>query len=379
VAGLTSTDSRNILALNCGSSSLKFGMYNVRSGDASLLCEGEAEEIGSGHGQFWFRHTTEEAKCKQTLAIPDHQAALTRALGAVKDSGAPDPDGVGHRFVHGGPNLRAHQMVRPETLQSLEQSIPFAPLHMPAALAVLKEVESRTPRVPQVVCLDTAFHRTLPDVSRQFALSAEARQLGVERFGFHGLSLESILAQMTEIPEKLIVAHLGNGCSITAIKGGKSIDTTMGLTPTGGIMMGTRCGDIDPGVLIFLMQHGFSDRDRLSTLVDHQSGLRGVSETTSDVRELVRVRQSDGRADLALRMFTYQLRKAVAAMAGALGGLDLLVFAGGIGENNNDLRNEVRTGLSFLGNFKVAVIPSQEDLQIARVTESLLTSSSDAT
>ncbi len=184
----------------------------------------------------------------------------------MKNSGAPAPDAAGHRFVHGGPTLREHQMVRPEIIRTLEESVAFAPLHMPAALAVLKEVGNRIPGLPQAVCFDTSFHRTLPDVSRQFALPAEARRLGVERFGFHGISIESILTQMSDVPEKLVIAHLGNGCSVTAIKSGKSIDTTMGLTPTGGIMMGTRCGDLDPGVLLFLMGHGFSDRDRLSTL-----------------------------------------------------------------------------------------------------------------
>jgi acetate kinase len=249
---------------------------------------------------------------------------------------------------------------------------------MPAALAVLREIRDRLPRLPQVVCFDTAFHRTLPDVSRRFALSNEVTRLGVERFGFHGLSLESILAQMSDIPDKLIVAHLGNGCSVTAIKQGESVDTTMGLTPTGGIMMGTRSGDLDPGVLLFLMQHGFSDRDRLWGLVDHQSGLLGVSETTSDVRQLLELRGRDERADLALRMFTYQVKKAIAAMAAALGGVDKLVFAGGIGENNSDLRREVANGLTFLGNFENTVIPSQEDLQIARLTDRLLASQSEA-
>jgi acetate kinase len=364
--------SRKVLALNCGSSSLKFGLYQVTGEDASLLCEGEAEEIGGTHGQFWFRREPGEPKRKHALALSDHSTALRHAFGALKESGNPDPDAAGHRFVHGGPTLRDHSVVRPETVKSLEASVPFAPLHMPAALAVLKGVENQLPGVPQVVCLDTAFHRTLPDVSRRFPLSGEVTRLGVERYGFHGLSLESILAQMSELPEKLVVAHLGNGCSVTAIKRGESVDTTMGLTPTGGIMMGTRCGDLDPGVLLFLMQHGFADHDRLSRLVDHQSGLLGVSETTSDMRELLQLRRADERAALALRMFGYQLKKAIAGMAAALGGLDKLVFAGGIGENNSDLRDEVSEGLAFIGKFKTAVIPSQEDLQIASLTGRLL-------
>src|SRR3954454_3458326 len=256
--------SRNILALNCGSSSLKFGLYRVNSGNASLICEGEAEEIGGTHAQFWFSHAEAEDKQKRALAIPDHQAALGQALQSMKNDGAPVPDAAGHRFVHGGPKLREHQVVRPEIIQTLEEAVSFAPLHMPAALAVLKEMANRIPGLPQVVCFDTSFHRKLPDVSRRFALPGDVTSLGVERFGFHGLSIESILAQMSDLPEKLVIAHLGNGCSVTAIKSGKSIDTTMGLTPTGGIMMGTRCGDLDPGVLLFLMQHGYGDRDRLS-------------------------------------------------------------------------------------------------------------------
>ena len=377
MAGLSAPDGRNVLALNCGSSSLKFGLYRVTADDASLLFEGEAEEIGSTRAQFWIRHKSNEDKHRRAGAIPDHQAALAQALQSLKESGAPDLDAAGHRFVHGGPKLREHQIIRPGTVDVLQEAIAFAPLHMPAALAVLKQLGNRLPKLVQAVCFDTAFHNTLPDVSRQFPLSAEVRRLGVERFGFHGLSLESVLAQMTEIPQRLVVAHLGNGCSITAIRHGLSIDTTMGLTPTGGIMMGTRCGDLDPGVLLFAMQHGFSDRDRLSTLVDHQSGLLGVSETTSDVRELLEKRTRDERADLALRMFSYQVKKAIGSMSAALGGLDKLVFAGGIGENNAELRKELAAELGYLGRFEVAVIPSQEDLQIARITDRLLTSSRD--
>ncbi|MFL6416986.1 MAG: acetate/propionate family kinase [Bryobacteraceae bacterium] len=368
---MTSAACRSVLALNCGSSSLKFGLYQAAE-NVSLICEGEAEEIGTAQAQFWFRDSPNADKHKWVMAVQDHQAALHEALRAMKESGIPKPDAAGHRFVHGGPKLRDHQVVQAETTSILENAIPFAPLHIPAALAVLKEVQSRFPELPQVICLDTVFHRTLPDVARCFALPVGVRELGVERFGFHGLSLESILAQIKKVPEKLVVAHLGNGCSVTAIKNGKSIDTTMGLTPTGGIMMGTRCGDLDPGVLLFLLRHGVADIDRLSSLFDHESGLLGVSGKTSDVRKLLELRHSDARADLALRMFSYQVKKAIAEMTAALGGLDRLVFAGGIGENNTDLRNDLAAGLAFAGKFELSVIPSQEDLQIARLTGDLL-------
>lgn len=172
--------------------------------------------------------------------------------------------------------------------------------------------------------------------------------------------------------ERLVVAHLGNGASITAIRNGKSVETTMGLTPTGGIMMGTRCGDLDPGAVIYLMRHGYGSPEALEELFDHRSGLLGVSGATSDVRDLLSTRNQDARADLALRMFCYQVRKAIAAMAAALGGLDALVFTGGVGEHAAEIRNEICSGLEFLGGFQTPALPAQEDLQIARITARLI-------
>jgi acetate kinase len=248
--------------------------------------------------------------------------------------------------------------------------VPFAPLHLPASLEVITAVQEKMPELPQVICLDTAFHRSMPDVARTFALPAAVRQKGVERYGFHGLSLESILAQLEKVPEKLVVAHLGNGSSITAIRSGKSIDTTMGLTPTGGVMMGTRCGDLDPGVMIFLARHGFEKADDLEDMTNRKSGLLGVSGSSSDVRQLLEARAKPD-ADLALRMFCYQVRKSIAAMAGALSGIDLLVFTGGIGENAYAVRREIGGPWPWMSHFETRVLPAQEDLQIARIAVSL--------
>jgi acetate kinase len=195
--------------------------------------------------------------------------------------------------------------------------------------------------------------------------------LGVERFGFHGLSLESIVARMNPVPERLVVAHLGNGSSITAICKGQSIDTSMGLTPAGGILMGTRSGDLDPGAIVYLMRNGYQSAEKMEALIDRQSGLLGISEKSSDVRELLRMRGEDVRADLALKMFCYQTRKTIASMAAALGGLDVLVFTGGIGEHATPLRYEICARLKFLGDFEVRVLPAQEDLQIARIAQKL--------
>jgi acetate kinase len=338
-----------ILALNCGSSSLKFGLYRSAPGGPLLVREGEAEEIGRKES--------------------DHPAALAHALEIVNK--ADDITAVGHRIVHGGADVRTHQILTPKVMEKLHAAIPFAPLHLPVALSVIEATERKLPKARQVVCLDTAFHREMPPVSRTFPLPHEVRRLGVERFGFHGLSLESIVARMHTVPERLVVAHLGNGSSITAICKGQSIDTSMGLTPAGGILMGTRSGDLDPGVIVYLMRNGYESAEKLEALIDRQSGLLGISERSSDVRELLRRRGEDVRADLALKMFCYQTRKTIASMAAALGGLDVLVFTGGIGEHAGSLRDEICAGLKFLGDFQVRVLPAQEDLQIARITEKL--------
>jgi acetate kinase len=340
---------RVILALNCGSSSLKFGLYRSRMGGPLLVREGEAEEIG-----------------RKNSSIPDHAAALARALESMSE--AANITAVGHRIVHGGADVRTHQVLTPDVMERLQAAVPFAPLHVPAALSVIEATERKLPKARQVVCLDTAFHREMPPVSRTLPLSSAVRGLGVERFGFHGLSLESIVAQMDAVPDRLVVAHLGNGSSITAIRKGQSIDTSMGLTPAGGIMMGTRCGDLDPGTIVYLMRKGYEIAEKLEALIDRESGLLGISETSSDVRELLRARSEDARADLALEMFCYQARKTIASMAATLGGLDALIFTGGIGEHAAPLRDEICAGLKFLGDFQVRILPAQEDLQIARIT-----------
>ena len=362
---------RLVLALNCGSSSLKFGVYRAGEGNPELLCEGEAEEIGRDGSSFWIE-TGGKKECER-LASAHHGEALAHALDLLGKQGFREFGVVGHRVVHGGPEVREHRELDDETLTLLKAAIDFAPLHLPASLKVIGAVSARMPNSRQVICLDTAFHRDMPDVAKNFALPKDIREMGVERYGFHGLSLESILAQLKTIPERLVVAHLGNGSSITAIRHGKSVDTTMGLTPTGGVMMGTRTGDLDPGVMLFLMRKGYGDAAKLEDLVDHKSGMAGISGIGSDVRELMNAR-SDANADLALRMFCYQVRKAIAAMAGALGGMDLLIFTAGIGEHAEELRNEICRPLKFIDAFEIRVLPAQEDLQIARIAQRIVSS-----
>ena len=352
-------EEHHILALNCGSSSLKFGVFS----NDNLLIDGEAEELGGGQSRFWSRDQN-GVKKEATQPVPDHKAAFAmvrKILGDIKLSAA------GHRVVHGGPALREHFRLSDDALDKLKTAVPFAPLHLPASLAVIEAVSESMGNLPQVVCLDTAFHRHLPDVAKTLPFSPKVREQGVERYGFHGLSLESIVAQLNEIPARTVVAHLGNGSSVTAVQDGKSVDTSMGLTPSGGVMMGTRCGDVDPGALLYLLKQGWNAGE-LETLVDHQSGLLGVSGRSSDVRELTKARDADSKSDLALRMFAYQVKKAIASMAAALGGLDLLVVTGGIGEHSKAVLSDIVTGLSFLGKFELKTLPSQEDLQIARIT-----------
>ena len=349
---------------------MKFGLYETCPNDAKAICEGVFERLGQSQGQFWFRLGSGE-KQTSNVALLDAPAAFQRAIEVMRQNGAPEPQAIGHRIVHGGSKVRGHTVVTGEVMERLQEAIHFAPLHVPVALEIAKEAQKQYLTLPQVACLDTAFHRGMPDVSRTIPLPRKIRDLGVEKYGFHGLSVESVLHQLSPLPLRVVVAHLGGGCSITAVHKGQSVDNTMGMTPTGGIMMGTRPGDLDPGVLVFLLRHGYASADSLEDVLDHDSGLLGISGTTGDLRELQQSREQEEHADLALRMFVYQVKKAIAAMAASLGGLDALVFTGGIGEHADCVRDQVVAQLRFLGEFSVHVLPSQEEKTIAAITAAL--------
>jgi acetate kinase len=361
----------NILALNAGSSSLKFGLYRVESSRIEMLLSGEAESIGGEKG---------------------HREAIVRIGRRLADSRMPAPDAIGHRIVHGGPKLRQHCLIDDAVLRELEAAAVFAPLHTPSALSVIRFAQEHFPGLPQAACFDTTFHAELPEVARVLPIPKDLRLEGIQRYGFHGLSCESIVHQLADdLPDRLVIAHLGNGASVTAVKGGKSIDTSMGLTPTGGVIMGTRSGDLDPGVLVYLMREKKFDADMIEELVDHRSGLLGISGVDSDMRRLHDDASSNADARLAIRMFCYSVRKQIAAMVAALDGIELLVFTGGIGENDAEARAAICSGLSWIGvrldearnrstsnpindpasRFAVRVLPSQEDEQIARHTGAL--------
>jgi len=339
-----------VLALNCGSSSLKFGLFRVEASIPKALLSGEVESIGGRQGKFWAKDGNDKPLVSESANFASQQDAVARIVAFLTDCKESQPVAVGHRVVHGGPNLRRHCLVDEMVLRQLEVATAFAPLHNPLALSVIRFAQEHFPQLPQVACFDTAFHAGMPDVARTLPIPREMRSDGIRRYGFHGLSCESIIRQLgADRPDRLIIAHLGNGVSITAVKVGQSIDTSMGLTPTGGVIMGTRCGDLDPGVLVYLMREKNFDAARLEALVDHQSGLLGISGIDSDMRRLHEVSRSNADARLAIQMFCYSIRKQVAAMIAALEGLDLLVFTGGIGEHDATVRATICSSLSWLG------------------------------
>jgi acetate kinase len=385
---------RIVLALNSGSSSLKFGLYRVGSARTDTLLGGEAESIGEQEGKFHAQGPGDETLVSETRSIPGQREAIVRIGELLADAKMPAPAAIGHRIVHGGPALRQHCLVDDAVLQQLAAASGFAPLHIPSALSVIRFALEHFPGLPQAACFDTTFHADLAEVARVLPIAREWRREGIQRYGFHGLSCESIVHQLAgDLPDRLIIAHLGNGASVTAVKGGKSIDTSMGLTPTGGVMMGTRSGDLDPGVLIYLLREKRFDAAMLEDLVDHHSGLLGISGIGSDMRRLHAAAATNADARLAIAMFCYSVRKQVAAMIAALDGADLVVFTGGVGENDAAARAMICGGLSWIGvtldearnrsahnpisdpasRCSVRILASQEDEQIARHTWALVT------
>ena len=387
----------NVLALNSGSSSLKFGLYRVTGSRTDMLLSGAAESIGERNGRFVAKDGQQNELVSETTAISSQGEAIIRITRLLAEASLPTPAAIGHRIVHGGPKLRQHCLIDESVMRELEAAAVFAPLHTPSALSVIRFAQEHFHGIAQVACFDTAFHAELPDVARVLPIPKALQSEGIQRYGFHGLSYESIMHQLAnEVPERIVIAHLGNGASVTAIKHGKSIDTSMGLTPTGGVIMSTRSGDLDPGVLIYLMREKKFDAYKLEALVDHRSGLLGISGVGSDMRSLHEAAASNSvpsnaDAQLAIQMFCISVRKQVAAMIAVLDGVDLLVFTGGIGENDAKVRAAICDGLSWIGvsldpvrnqsvsnpvngaesRCAVRVLASQEDAQIARHTWSI--------
>lgn len=289
-----------------------------------------------------------------------------KALDRFKDK---EIDAIGHRIVFGGDDFPKPIVIDEHVMSNLRSLSKFAPLHMPNELSIVELFGKHFAGVPQVACFDTSFHRTIPKIARYFSINQELQKDGIKKFGFHGLSYESIVKQFDRCPDKMIVAHIGSGVSLCAIKGGESVDTSMGLTPLGGVMMGTRPGDLDPGVILYLLREKKISFDDLESLLYFKSGLRGMSGKSADIRELLEDKQED-----VIDVFCYQIAKAIGAYGVALAGVDALVFTGGIGENSQEIRDRITDKIKSIGlsKDKIMVKPAQEEKMIERHVLSLV-------
>jgi acetate kinase len=359
-----------IFVLNSGSSSLKFGMYYPGANDEEALLTGSADGIGQDNGSLHVRSSTGESLVKCECIHESQSHALTIVAEAIREHIHSAPVAVGHRVVHGGPHLTAHQPITPKVVDELRAATHFAPVHIPQALSLIASAHSIFPSAMQFACFDDVFHQTMPEIASHLPLPQRYFDAGVRRYGFHGLSYESLVHHFgAQLPERAIFAHLGNGASLCALRNKASIDTTMGLTPAGGIPMGTRSGDLDPGVILHLLRTEKLDADKVEDLINHQSGLFALSCGVSDVKTLEDgARSSDPRATFALNVLAVSVRKAIGAYTALLGGVDLLVFTGGIGEHSDYIRSAATGGLEFLGLTpdKIKIVPAQEEQQIAR-------------
>ena len=395
-----------ILVLNCGSSSIKYALYDMD--DKRVITSGGIEKIGLPDSFLKLKYNGQKIQIDRP--IEEHTAGvqfifevLTTGEYAVLES-LDELDAVGHRMVHGGEKFNQSVLLTPEVMTVFEACNDLAPLHNPANIKGVNAVKALLPDIPQVGVFDTAFHQTMPDYAYMYALPYDLyQQYGVRRYGFHGTSHRYVSQRVCESlgikPEgtRIITCHIGNGASIAAVKDGRCVDTSMGLTPLEGLIMGTRCGDIDAGAVTFLMDKLGLDTKQLSALLNKQSGLAGISQLSSDFRDILAgIAQGNDKARLAKEMYTYRIKKYIGQYAAAMGGVDIILFTGGAGENQWEVREGATTGLEFMGvklddaknrscrateaiisaddsSVKVCVIPTDEELMIALDTESLCT------
>ncbi len=342
-----------VLALNAGSSSLKFAVFKGNAPPVRVL-SGAIDRIGTPESTFALQRIGDQQAERARLPVPDHVSALEYLLKRLTET-AIEVAAVGHRVVHGGLHYREPQPVDSAMLMELRRISSFDPEHLPSQIALMEVSAAHFPGVPKIACFDTAFHSTIPRVARLLSIPRRYEAKGVQRYGFHGLSYAYMIQELQCLADasaadgRIILAHLGNGASMAAVRDGRSLDTTMALTPAGGLVMGTRAGDLDPGLMLFLARSEHMTLGQFDHLVNHESGLLGVSETSSDMRDLLVRAGDDVRAAEAVALFCYQAKKWIGAYAAALGGLDTLVFAGGIGENAAPVRARICEGLGFLG------------------------------
>ncbi|HEY0263113.1 MAG TPA: acetate/propionate family kinase [Granulicella sp.] len=385
----------HILVLNSGSTSLKFTIFEAEESTPVTLLKGEIGGIGSAHATLTLRDAEgtdlAPASTASQARISSLSDAIAFAAKALTASEMPAIDAIGYRVVHPGPRLLGHQIITDEVIENLLEAETIAPLHDPAAVALIRTMQSRFPGIPHIACFDTVFHETLPPEASTYAIPARYSEEGVRRYGFHGLACESVCDQLRaagELPKRLAIAHLGGGSSVTAVLDGRSVDTSMGLTPTGGVVMSTRPGDLDPGLVVYLMRKG-GDAVSIDSLLNNGSGLKALTGN-SDVRTIrTAATHGDDQALFALRVFTRSVTKTLGGYLALLGGLDAIAFSGGIGEHDPSTRAEILAPMQALGiqldpvvNAKpspgltrvsiehspvaVYIVPAEEDRSIAR-------------
>ena len=386
-----------LLTINGGSSSIKFALFES-GGRFERTLTGDIQRIGNPEAVFRLRGPDQE-NMTRPVAAADYAAAAALLVGWIEERfGTDGPTAVGHRLVHGGPKYHEAQTITPEMVEELERLSPFDPMHLPGEILLIRALQVRFPGLPQVACFDTAFHHDMPRVAQLLPIPRRYEAAGVRRYGFHGLSYAYLMGELAQsaganaAQGSVILAHLGNGASLAAVREGRPVDTSMGFTPAAGIPMSTRSGDLDPGLLWYLTRTEGLDAERLNEMVNFQSGLLGVSETSSDMRDLLDAENQDVRAAEAVALFCYQVKKMIGAYAAAMGGLDTLVFSGGIGENAPAIRQRICAGLDFLGieldgrrngandrvisseasRVMVRVIPTDEERVIAETTRRIL-------
>jgi len=395
-----------IIVLNCGSSSIKYQLFQMDTKD--VLAKGVVEKIGL-HGSFIKNERNDGDKLFLEGDIYDHQAGIEYVLGILTSEkhGSikkfEEIDAVGHRVVHGGEKFNSSVLITDEVIKKIEECIEIAPLHNPPNLKGIYAMQALLPNIPQVGTFDTAYHQTMPDFAYMYAIPYSLyKKYGIRRYGFHGSSHRYVSQRACEIlnvdyqTQRIITCHLGNGASLTAIMNGKSVDTSMGMTPLEGLIMGTRCGDMDLGVLTFLMTREELDVSTANTLVNKHSGMLGITGVSSDMREIMtEMEHGNERAKLGLEMFHYRIRKYIGAYAAAMGGVDIVVFTGGIGENSDYTRSEIAKGFEYMGlefdveknkgihgqekiiskdtsNVRVLIVPTNEELVIAEDTRNII-------
>jgi len=382
------SDKPYILTINGGSSSIRFALYRVEEPLKKVL-SGKIDRIGLDGTNLTFHDAAKDKRGNLKLSASDHKSAATFLIDWLEKLDCfPSVRAVGHRVVHGMHHTEP-ELVSQQLLDELNRISPFDPDHLPSEIELIETFRQRHPKLPQVACFDTAFHQTMPRVAKLLPIPRRFEAKGIQRYGFHGLSYSYLMEELARLGEasattgRVILAHLGNGASLAAVRDGKSIDTSMGFTPTAGLVMSTRTGDLDPGVAPYLARTEQIDTKQFYDMVNHKSGLLGVSETSSDMRDLLDCETKDVRAAEAVALFCYQAKKWIGSFAVALGGLDTVVFAGGIGENAPAVRKRICEGLEFLGlevdearNAKTADVISTEasriTVRVIRTDEELM-------